>query len=86
MPAAKKVLKEMFSLSFKGKKTSRSESIYQLTILISMLILAKSIVFADQSDLKLWQLMLVLFIGIFIAEMTFPRFNKVLARFKQRRG
>ena len=85
MPEAKKVLKEIFSLKLRGKKTSWSERIYQLAILLSMLIFARTIIFVDQSDLKLWQLMLVLFTGIFIAEMTYPKFNKILIRFKQRR-
>ena len=85
MPEVKNVLKEMFSFKLKGKQSSWSERFYQLAILISMLFFARTIIFVDQSDLKFWQLMLVLFIGTFIAEMTYPGFNKILIRFKRRR-
>lgn len=86
MPNAKNFFKEMSPLIFKARKSSWVEFFYRLAILLSVLFLARATIFADQSDLKFWQILLILFIGIFITEITYPALRKTVVRFKQRRG
>ncbi len=84
MSEAKKVLKEMVSLSFKGRKVTLGESVYRLTITIIFLSITK-FKFPIQSDLMDFiQTFIVCAVGIFIAEMTYPAFNKRLNQIKQR--
>ncbi len=85
MSEAKKVLKEMFSLSFKGKKVTLGESVYRFTITIIFLSIAK-FKFPLQSDsLDFIQTLIVCTVAIFIAEITYSTFNKRLNKIKLRR-
>ncbi len=85
MSEAKKVLKEIFSLSFKGKKVTLGESVFRFTITIIFLSIAK-FKFPLQSDsLDFLQTLIVCTVGIFIAKLTYPTFNRQLNQIKQRR-